>query len=109
MITSIKRMSDKTIFTKEHQLLTESLKRARLDAGLDQIQVAKLLKKTQSYVSKIESGQRRIDIIQLKQAERHRLLGLDGWGIVAEIWRHTDAENPSNEEDIVRVQDDFGR
>lgn len=49
------------------------------------------------------------DIIQLKQGERHRLLGLDGWGIVAEIWRHTDAENPSNEEDIVRVQDDFGR
>lgn len=49
------------------------------------------------------------DIIQLKQGERHRLIGLDGWGIVAEIWRHTDAENPSNEDDIVRVQDDFGR
>ena len=49
------------------------------------------------------------DIIQLKQGERHRLLGLNGWGIVAEIWRHTDAENPSDEDDIVRVQDDFGR
>ena len=49
------------------------------------------------------------DIIQLKQGERHRLIGLDGWGIVAEIWRHTDAKNPSDEDDIVRVQDDFGR
>jgi len=49
------------------------------------------------------------EIIQLKQGERHRLIGLDGWGIIAEIWRHTDAANPSNEEDIVRVQDDFGR
>lgn len=49
------------------------------------------------------------DVIQLKQGERHRLIGLDGWGILAEIWRHTDAENPSNEDDIVRVQDDFGR
>lgn len=49
------------------------------------------------------------DIIQLKQGERHRLIGLEGWGIVAEIWRHTDAENPSDEEDIVRLQDDFGR
>lgn len=49
------------------------------------------------------------DILQLKQGERHRLIGLDGWGIVAEIWRHTDAENPSDEDDIVRVQDDFGR
>jgi mannose-6-phosphate isomerase-like protein (cupin superfamily) len=50
------------------------------------------------------------DIIQLKQGERHRLIGLEGgWGIVAEIWRHTDAANPSDEDDIVRVQDDFGR
>ncbi|MGB4843797.1 MAG: hypothetical protein WBP16_04980 [Ferruginibacter sp.] len=49
------------------------------------------------------------DIVQLKQGERHRLLGLEGWGIVAEIWRHTDAEHPSDEEDIVRIQDDFGR
>ena len=49
------------------------------------------------------------DIIQLKQGERHRLLGTESWGIIAEIWRHTDAANPSNEDDIVRVQDDFGR
>ena len=49
------------------------------------------------------------DIIQLKQGERHRLIGLDGWGIVAEIWRHTDVENASDENDIVRLQDDFGR
>jgi mannose-6-phosphate isomerase len=49
------------------------------------------------------------DIIELKQGERHRLIGTDSWGIIAEIWRHTDAENPSDENDIVRLQDDFGR
>jgi mannose-6-phosphate isomerase len=49
------------------------------------------------------------DLITLKQGERHRLIGLDGWGMVAEIWQHTDAQNPSNEEDILRLQDDFGR
>jgi len=49
------------------------------------------------------------DIIQLKQGERHRLVGLANWGIVAEIWQHTDAINPSDEEDIIRLQDDFGR
>ncbi len=49
------------------------------------------------------------DIIQLKQGERHRLIGLESWGIVAEIWRHTDKSDPSDEDDIVRVQDDFGR
>lgn len=48
-------------------------------------------------------------LITLKQGERHRLVGLDEWGILAEIWQHTDAENPSDEDDIVRVQDDFGR
>ncbi|HEX6226048.1 MAG TPA: phosphoheptose isomerase [Chryseolinea sp.] len=49
------------------------------------------------------------EIIRLKQGQRHRLVGLDGWGMIAEIWQHTDASSPSDEEDIVRVQDDFGR
>ncbi|SKB65630.1 Mannose-6-phosphate isomerase, cupin superfamily [Soonwooa buanensis] len=49
------------------------------------------------------------DQIKLEQGERHRLIGLDNWGVVAEIWQHVDASNPSNEDDIVRVQDDFGR
>ncbi|HLR00823.1 MAG TPA: hypothetical protein VK102_10655 [Sphingobacterium sp.] len=49
------------------------------------------------------------ETIRLKQGERHRLVGLGGYGVVAEIWQHTDAENPSDENDIVRVQDDFGR
>lgn len=47
--------------------------------------------------------------IKLAQGERHRLIGLDSDAIIAEIWQHTDASNPSNEDDIVRVQDDFGR
>ncbi len=47
--------------------------------------------------------------ITLKQGERHRLIGLDDWGIVAEIWQHTDFSMPSDESDIIRIQDDFGR
>jgi mannose-6-phosphate isomerase len=53
----------------------------------------------------LESG----SFIQMDKGERHRLIGLDSWGVVAEIWQHTDAENPSDEDDIVRLQDDFGR
>ncbi len=49
------------------------------------------------------------DTVRLAQGQRHRLVGLGGWGIIAEIWQHTDVANPSDEEDIVRVQDDFGR
>lgn len=49
-------------------------------------------------------------VIELPQGQRHRLVGLPGsWGMIAEIWQHTDAKNPSDENDIVRLQDDFGR
>ena len=49
------------------------------------------------------------DQIVLQQGERHRLIGLDETSVVAEIWQHTDANHPSDEDDIIRVQDDFGR
>ncbi len=49
------------------------------------------------------------EMVHLKQGERHRLVGGDSWGIIAEIWMHTDRDNPSNEEDIIRVEDDFSR
>lgn len=49
------------------------------------------------------------EVVRLNQGERHRLVGLAGWGVIAEIWQHTDPEKPSDEDDIVRVQDDFGR
>ena len=49
------------------------------------------------------------DQIKLKQGERHRLIGLDDYAVISEIWQHTDPENPSNEDDIVRISDDYGR
>jgi mannose-6-phosphate isomerase-like protein (cupin superfamily) len=52
---------------------------------------------------------RKGEVIVLKKGERHRLIGLEDWGVLAEIWKHTDKNFPSDEDDIVRVQDDFGR
>jgi mannose-6-phosphate isomerase len=49
------------------------------------------------------------EMITLQQGERHRLVGLDEYGIIAEIWQHTQPDAPSDEDDIVRLQDDFGR
>ena len=57
----------KAIYSKDHTYLVKRLKQARLEAGLDQIKVAELLGRTQSYVSKLEAGQRRIDIVALKE------------------------------------------
>jgi mannose-6-phosphate isomerase-like protein (cupin superfamily) len=48
------------------------------------------------------------DQIKLQQGIRHRLVGLKDYGVVAEIWQHTNPI-PSDEDDIIRVQDDFGR
>lgn len=55
------------IYSNDHKYLVKQLKNARKEIGLDQNKVANLLDKTQSYISKIESGQRRIDVIQLKE------------------------------------------
>ena len=49
------------------------------------------------------------DIIKFQTEERHRLVGLSNFGVVAEMWIHTDLNNPSDEQDIVRLQDDYSR
>ena len=46
--------------------------------------------------------------IRLYQGERHRLVGLSDYGVVAEIWQHT-CKTPSDESDIVRIYDDYNR
>lgn len=58
---------DKTIYTKTYVHLIERLVKARKQANLKQTDVAKKLSRTQSYVSKFESGQSRLDIVQLKE------------------------------------------
>ena len=56
---------NKTIYTQDHKKLVDKLKQARIEAKFDQKKVAGLLGVTQSYISKVESGQRKIDVIQL--------------------------------------------
>ncbi|MDO8805528.1 MAG: helix-turn-helix transcriptional regulator [Elusimicrobiota bacterium] len=57
----------KAIYTKQYKELISRLKAARLKCGLNQVQVAKSLGTTQSHISKIEAGQRRLDVIQLSE------------------------------------------
>lgn len=58
-------MSD-SIYSREYKQVISRLKKARIDSGYTQNQVAEKLKKPQSYISKIESGERRLDIAELK-------------------------------------------
>ena len=58
---------DKTIKTKEYARFIEKLRKARLEAGLKQIDVAKKFKRPQSYISRVESGEYRLDILEVKR------------------------------------------
>jgi len=49
------------------------------------------------------------DQIKIKKGERHRLIGLEDYATISEIWQHTDPDYPSDEDDIVRLSDDYGR
>lgn len=57
----------RTIRTKEYAVFIERMKKARLESGLRQIDVAKKMKRPQSYVSRVESGEYRLDILEVKK------------------------------------------
>jgi len=48
------------------------------------------------------------DIIGIDKKERHRIVGLDNISVIAELWVHTD-EKLSDENDIIRIEDDYHR
>lgn len=56
----------KSIYSGEYKAIIKKLKQARLSAGFTQKEVAQKLGKPQSFVSKVESGERRLDIAELK-------------------------------------------
>jgi len=57
----------KSVCSKDYKDIIERLKTARIEAGLAQQEVADGLGKPQSYVSKIESGERRLDVAEIKK------------------------------------------
>lgn len=52
--------------TKEYAYFVERLRKAREEAGLTQVEVAKKLKRPQSHISNVESGQQRVDVVELQ-------------------------------------------
>lgn len=57
----------KSIYTKEYAVFVEKLRKARHEAGLTQVQVAKKLNRPQSHISNVELGQQRVDVIELQR------------------------------------------
>jgi len=57
----------RSVYSEDYRKIIERLKKVRLEAGLSQQDVADKLGKPQSYVSKIESGERRLDVVEIKK------------------------------------------
>lgn len=57
---------EKSIYSQEYSLFLELLRKARENKGLTQTEVAQRLGQTQSFVSKVERGERRLDIVELR-------------------------------------------
>lgn len=60
----------RSIRTKEYAYFVERLCKARLESGLTQVEVAKKLKRPQSHISNVESGQQRVDVVELQTFAR---------------------------------------
>lgn len=58
---------NKSIYTKDYKAIIDCLKKARIEADLSQRAVADKLGKPQSYISKIEFGERRFDVTEMKK------------------------------------------
>ncbi|MFA6273509.1 MAG: helix-turn-helix transcriptional regulator [Candidatus Paceibacterota bacterium] len=56
----------KSIHTKQYAYFVERLRKAREEAGLTQVEVAKKLRRPQSHISNVESGQQRVDVVELQ-------------------------------------------
>lgn len=69
----------KSIHTPQHKQLLALLRKIRLEAGLTQGQLAKSLNTDQTVISKIESGERRIDVLELREICKAVGITLEGF------------------------------
>ena len=71
----------KTLRTPEHVYLCQRLRQVRVDAGLTQADLAERLDKPQSFVAKVETQERRLDVIEFAKW----MTACEGLGMVSEI------------------------
>ncbi len=58
--------SSTALHTRRYKAFIERLRKAREEAGITQVELAKALKRSQTWVSKCELGERRVDFVELE-------------------------------------------
>lgn len=79
----------KSVFTQKHDRFRQMLVQARKDSGLTQMQLAEQLARPQSFVSKIERGERRLDVVEFFEVAR--AIGIDPFAFLRTL---SDADRP---------------
>ena len=72
-----------SVYSDEYQRVINALKKARKEKGITQAQLAEALGKPQSFIAKVESGERRLDVVEFVHLAR--LVDADVQRIIASI------------------------
>ena len=102
------KLSPKILIVKPNSKLSWQYHRRREEVWnvfKGKVGISRSLDNIQKPVINLKEG----DQVKLKKGERHRLVGLDDYAVLAEIWQHTDSNHPSDENDVVRLDDEYGR
>lgn len=78
-----------SIYSEEYQFLIKALRNARIEKGITQKQLADTLQRSQSFIAKIESGERRLDVAEFILISR--LIGFDFSVILDKLYKNQKA------------------
>lgn len=72
-----------SVSSVECQLVIKTLRDARIEKGITQAKLAEALGRPQSFIAKVENGERKLDVVEF--AVIARLLGVDAGAVIERI------------------------
>ncbi|MDT3251897.1 helix-turn-helix transcriptional regulator [Serratia sp. root2] len=72
-----------SVYSTEYQLVIKTLRDARIEKGITQTKLAEALGRPQSFIAKVENGERKLDVVEF--AVMARLLGVDAGAVLEKI------------------------
>ncbi|MGB8667160.1 MAG: helix-turn-helix transcriptional regulator [Serratia inhibens] len=72
-----------SVYSTEYQLVIKILRDARIEKGITQTKLAEALGRPQSFIAKVENGERKLDVVEF--AVMARLLGVDAGAVLETI------------------------